>query len=88
MDLFNFPKLKDSFSGKFTWIIDTGVTHHFTKSFLLLHNVWKINSCLVGLWDGSMVDATYEGDVLLPEILKLVNVLFVPTLDCNLIYVP
>lgn len=87
LDLLNVPKPKDHLNGGSLSILDTGATHHVTSMFSHFTSAQKINGCMVGLQDGSSTEATDEGDVVLPGNLRINNVLFVPSLDCNLIYV-
>lgn len=47
----------------------------------------KVKHCLVGLPNGNTVEANQEGNVVLPEGLRLENMLYVPQLTCNLIFV-
>lgn len=61
---------------------------YVTGTFAHLRNAWKINGFLVGLSDGNAAKTTHEGEGILPRDLKMTNVLFVPHLDCNLIFIP
>ena len=69
------------------WIIDTGAYHHMTGSLKLLCNVKTVITCPVGLPDGKEVMAEKKGNIVLDGRLKLTNVLYVPSLNCNLISV-
>ena len=88
LNLLNLRQPTNRITGEFLWILDIGATHHVIGTFSHLCEPRRINGCQVGLLDGSTTDATHEGDVILPKNLKITNVLFMPNLDCNLIYVP
>ncbi|KAJ4747387.1 Retroelement pol polyprotein-like [Rhynchospora pubera] len=67
------------------WILDSGASHHMTGDFTCLHNVCTINPTAVGLPNGEQTVAKHEGDVVLSEGFVLERVLYVPSLECNLI---
>ncbi|PNX93517.1 retrovirus-related Pol polyprotein from transposon TNT 1-94 [Trifolium pratense] len=69
------------------WIIDTGASHHMTGQLECLTNIRNIFECSIGLPNGEETVATKEGNVVLNERLQLKNVLYVPSLQCNLISV-
>ncbi|KAL2941869.1 Retrovirus-related Pol polyprotein from transposon TNT 1-94 [Bienertia sinuspersici] len=69
------------------WIIDTGASMHVTGNFDLLIHVTDMLACPVGLPDGNKTSSTKCGQVYLAHGLVLQNVLYVPKLNCNLIYV-
>jgi len=56
-----------------------------TGSMKEMHDVHDILTCPVGLPNGEHTNATKEGTVYLGGQLKLVNVLFVPNLNCNVL---
>jgi transposase InsO family protein len=88
MDLLSNHKgtVTDKMTGKHsTWIIDTGASNHMTGNLKLLCAVRDIAGCPVGLPNGKHVLATKEGTKILNGGLKIENVLYVPTLSCNLI---
>jgi len=69
------------------WILDTGASNHMTGNVENLHNLKEISACLIGLPNVSQVLAVNEGSIKLDENLALSNVLYVPGLTCNLIFV-
>ncbi|KAK3021080.1 hypothetical protein RJ639_046101 [Escallonia herrerae] len=69
------------------WIIDTGASNHMTGNAKNLHDVREISICLIALPDGNNAVAIKEGSVVLGRNLILKDVLYVPGLTCNLIYV-
>lgn len=69
------------------WIIDIGASHHMTGQLDCLTNIHNIFECSIGLPNGEETVATKEGNVVLNERLQLKNVLYVPSLQCNLISV-
>ncbi|KAK9681878.1 hypothetical protein RND81_10G034300 [Saponaria officinalis] len=69
------------------WLLDSGVTHHMTGCYELLHNVQEIEPCMVTLPKGKLSKATKEGSVELGAKLLLKNVLFGPDFRCNLVSV-
>ncbi|XP_021716606.1 uncharacterized protein LOC110684457 [Chenopodium quinoa] len=71
----------------FSWIIDTGASHHVTGNDNFLQDAHSIISCPVGLPDGAKAMATKEGRVVLADGITLEHILFVPQLNCNLISV-
>ena len=78
-------RLSGEFDNKL-WIIDTGPTHHVTGN-----QSWLVDTtyydCPVGLLNGASVISTMVGLVCLTAHITLKNVLFVPNLSCNLLYV-
>ncbi|KAL6311255.1 hypothetical protein AAG906_035766 [Vitis piasezkii] len=72
-------------TGKQTWIIDIGASHHMTGTYECLNGLRDIMPCLVGLPNGAETKALKEGTVTLGEKLKLRHVFFMPKLKCNLI---
>jgi len=69
------------------WIIDTRASNHMTGNLSNLHNLRAISPCPVGLLDGSNIVATKERSIIFGSDFILENVLYVPGLSCNLIYV-
>lgn len=69
------------------WIIDTGAFNHMTRNLINLHELKDMQGCRVGLPDGKQTTATKKGTATLDGGLKLGNVLYVPKLNCNLIFV-
>ena len=69
------------------WIIDMGASNHMTGRIDDLCDLQEIASCPMGLPNGSTVVATKEGSIFLDRTLCLKNVLYVPGLTCNLIFV-
>lgn len=78
----------ENLSGKyrFTWMLDTGASFHMTGDRKLLHNISSIDSSSITLLDGLITTANTSGSVNLGSNLCLNNVLLVPNLACNLIY--
>ena len=58
-----------------------------TGDLRLLHELKLVQGCPVGLPNGEQAIATKEETVTLEGGLKLINVLYVPELNCNLISV-
>jgi hypothetical protein len=69
------------------WIVDTGASHHMTGQLECLTNIHNIFECSIGLPNGEETVATKEGTVVFNERLQLKNVLYVPSLQCNLVSV-
>ncbi|XP_021722724.1 uncharacterized protein LOC110690200 [Chenopodium quinoa] len=69
------------------WIVDTGASNHVTCDFSVLINVKRVQTCPIGLTDGNSANADPLGTVILPGGLRFDNVLYVPQLTCNLIFV-
>ncbi|XP_074293284.1 uncharacterized protein LOC141620265 [Silene latifolia] len=74
-------------SSSFTWIIDTGASHHMSGCLSYFSNVKTIDPLSVGLPNGDLTIATKSGDIHLSPRLVLRNVLFAANLHCNLISV-
>ena len=68
-------------------ILDTGASHHITGELSFLENVTSILPCPVGFADGNKAYATHTGVLHLSNNIRLLNVLFVPNLNCSLISV-
>nr|GMC53063.1 Retrovirus-related Pol polyprotein from transposon TNT 1-94 [Ipomoea batatas] len=80
----------DPLNGQFDtrlWIIDTGASRHVTGDSTWMTNAKDIFHCHVGLPNGEIVVATQEGSVRLTDKITLNQVLYVPSLSCNLISV-
>ena len=80
----------DRLSGKEKFgnvILDTGASHHMTGKLSLLKNIVSIPPCSVGFADGSQTFAMSMGELPLSEKVSLLNVLYVPALNCTLISV-
>ncbi|MCH83031.1 hypothetical protein A2U01_0003845, partial [Trifolium medium] len=85
VDLLNRSTTERMTGKNAVWIIDTGASNHMTGDLRLLHERKMVRRCPVGLPNGEQVVATKEGVVTLEGGLKLMNVLYVPGLNCNLI---
>ncbi|KAK3012177.1 hypothetical protein RJ639_010476 [Escallonia herrerae] len=82
------PNASEKMIGKNNlWIIDTGASNHMTGTAKNLRDVREISSCPVALPDGNNAVAIKEGPVIIGGNLILKDVLYVPGLTCNLIYV-
>ena len=80
-------KSSDKLSGKKIYgdlILDTA-SHHMTGAVSLLENVKSIPPCPVGCADGNRTYATHIGTFTLSDKITLINVLYVPNLNCSLI---
>ena len=67
------------------WIIDTGASNHMTGNLNFFSNTSSINTS-VGLPNGAAIFVIKIGSVLLDG-LSLDNVLYVPSMTCNLLLV-
>ncbi|KAK9675681.1 hypothetical protein RND81_11G023200 [Saponaria officinalis] len=65
--------------------LDTGVSHHVTGDVRWLTESHNIPSCPISLPNGHTVAASVAGSVHINPSLILHNVLFVPSLTCNLL---
>lgn len=81
-----YEKLTDKHSSM-QWIIDMGASHHMTRQLNCLSDVRDVMECPVGLPNAKHMAATKQGTVVLCDMLKLTNVLYVSSLHCNLIFV-
>lgn len=82
MNLINEQKL-ERIMGKHSlvpWLFNTDISNHVSGCHDGLY-AWCAVSCPVSLLDGTKVEATKEGNVMLLVGLVLTNVLFVPTLQ-------
>ena len=77
------------FSGKITedMILDTGASHHMTGNIELLVDIKSTPSCSVGFADGSTTVSKSMGVLHVSDRITLVDVLYVPDLNCSLISV-
>ena len=69
------------------WLLDSGASHHMTGKLEFLSNIWNGESSPVGLPNGTHIFANTHGRVVLNDNFILKDVLYVPTLNCNLISV-
>ncbi|GAA0168570.1 hypothetical protein LIER_40592 [Lithospermum erythrorhizon] len=69
----------------FSWIFDTGATVHATSTLDCLVDQFDEVGCPLTLPDGSIIHSTRRENVVLSDSLTLRNVLYLPTLRCNLI---
>ena len=79
VDVFSITS-KDS-----TWIIDTEASDHMTRDSL--QTIHPSPQSVVSTANGSTSPITGEGSIVLSNTLKLVTVLVVPSLECNLLSV-
>lgn len=69
-----------------TWLIDSGASHHMTGRRDYLKHIWVGEQYFVSLPDGRRrVKANEHGEVILSETFTLKDVLYVPSLTCDLI---
>lgn len=68
-----------------SWVLDTGASYHMTGNHTLLHNLVLIPPFSVKLPDSRFVIAHQEGSLVISPLAKINHVLYIPTLDCNLI---
>ncbi|XP_074299668.1 uncharacterized protein LOC141630800 [Silene latifolia] len=80
-------RLNGNFSSPFTWIIDTGASHHMSGCLSHFSNLKIISPLSVGLPNGDLTVATQSGDIRLSSRLILRNVLYAANLHCNLLSV-
>lgn len=69
------------------WIIDTGASNHMTVNINFFSDLRDILHSAAGLPNGNRATATKEGTVKLSNQLVFHNVLYVPSLTCNLLSV-
>lgn len=67
------------------WIIDSGASHYMTGSLDYMTDLHDIPTCPVGMPNGDMASALKERKISFGGHMKLRNVLYVPSLKCNLI---
>lgn len=71
-----------------TWVVDSGATHHMTFNKCLLNSFTLFdNTRKVRVANGYYADILGYGDICLSKTMSLKHVLYVPSLDCNLISV-
>ncbi|KAA8515426.1 hypothetical protein F0562_018963 [Nyssa sinensis] len=83
-------KLTGNTSDLFTegqWLLDMGASHHVTGYMKLLIDIHEKSLVTVGLPNGAKIIATKHGKARAGENIILQDVLFVPSLRCNLISV-
>ena len=66
-------------------MFDSGVSCHMMENLSFIHDLKHISPILIGLENGALAFARKEGSVKLNKRIKLNNVLYVPSLTCNLI---
>ncbi|KAK2999397.1 hypothetical protein RJ639_022660 [Escallonia herrerae] len=86
------PSGTDSLVGKslpptYTWLIDSGASHHMTGNLNFFSSIWDIPPSPVGLPDGLQTNAIKASSVSLADGINLRHVLYVPNLAVNLISV-
>ncbi|KMT17196.1 hypothetical protein BVRB_2g038990 [Beta vulgaris subsp. vulgaris] len=69
------------------WLIDSGCSHHITGRRECLSHIRTMSTSIVGLPDGRKVEACDHGEVVIDKNFVLKDVLYVPTLQCDLISV-
>ena len=75
----------DRLSGETPWMFDSGASCHMTGNPRALQRAKKTMPISIDLPNGATTVATHQGSVTLGDKLTLNNVLYVPTLQCNLI---
>ncbi|XP_074284107.1 uncharacterized protein LOC141608664 [Silene latifolia] len=75
----------DRLSGMCNWILDTGASSHVTGTLSCLEDTKTISGRPVCLPNGQQVIATMTGSVYINDFLILHDVLYIPSLKCNLI---
>lgn len=68
-------------------ILDTGASHHMTGNLSFLTNLENITPCSVAFADGSKMFALSMGVFTISDKISLMNVLYVPGLNCTVISV-
>ncbi|XP_010242510.1 PREDICTED: uncharacterized protein LOC104586844 [Nelumbo nucifera] len=69
------------------WIIDSGASHHMTGNLNVLVNTYDVAPCPIRLPNGAHTEAVKEGIVELGKNFKLLHILYIPKLNCNLLSV-
>ena len=80
--------LKDAqerLSSKHNWLLDSDASYHMIRNSKLLSNLCDITLVLVGMPNETIALANKRGSVRLNDKLMLSDVLYVPSLNCNLI---
>lgn len=67
------------------WLLNSGASHHITRNLEYLQSVYKVTPSLVVLSDGTQTVAEQEGTVILEWGIVLKRVLYVPSLNRNII---
>ncbi|CAH9097350.1 unnamed protein product, partial [Cuscuta epithymum] len=67
------------------WLLDSGASYHMTGNYDVLKELVQIAPVAVILPNGEHTEATHVGSVAISTRLKLIHVLLVPGLKCNLI---
>lgn len=80
----NEERLSDPYD---EWIMDPGASHYMTRNIKLLREVHAISPFLIGLENGESTFAVKEGNLALEGNAFLCHVLFVPHLNCTLLFV-
>ena len=86
LSLIEAPKdTQERLSGKDDWILDSGASYHMTGDLKSLSNLCDIPSVPFSMPNGTISFANKLGSVKLNDQLVLSDVLYVPSLNCNLI---
>ena len=72
-------------SGKSDRLLDSGASYHMTGNLSLLHNSYTVSPIPVGMLNSAVALASKLGSVRLSDKLSLRDVLYIPSLNCNLI---
>ena len=86
LNLLDIPKPGyEKLLGKDLWMLDSRASAHMVGNANLVHNLQKISSIAIGLPNGDYTVARDVGSVILEDVIKLDNELYVPNLNCNLV---
>jgi len=86
LSLIEAPKdTQERLSGKHNRLLDSGASHHMTWNLKLLSNLCDITLVLVGMPNETIALANKRGSVRLNDKLMLSDVLYIPSLNGNLI---
>lgn len=72
---------------KTSWMFDSGASWHMTGDLTMLQEIHGAQPISIGLPNGTYTLASKQGTMRLRGKMKLSNVLFVPSLKCNLVFI-
>ena len=73
---------------EYDWLLDNGASYLIIENITLLRNLYDISPILVGMSNGAITFQRKRGSVKLHDKLSLSDVLYVPSLNYNLISIP